>query len=686
MANEVNKTTEVLEFKVEQGDAFSEMERLKKSMIGLKEEQAQLQAAYKKGAITQEEYAKELVRVESLSKKTTATYSDLQKKVTGVQTQTDKLVKSNQALGKTLKDAANDINIAGVGLGTLTSRLSSLINPITASVAIVGALGAAYARSTIGAKDLSFAQAQLASATTIVTNEFARLISSSEDGEGAVTKVFNTILESLGPAGIALANASKGAVLAQEYLEDLAREELTIRGQISERLAENQELMTQISEEQTTAVQKAQNFSTIIGNLRVNQQELVGILEKQRDAAQRRLDSDAENEELQTAVLKLNKDIEKAKADTEKRIQGILRQEDNIADANVKQLRLEREKTSELERQARIATQERFNPGTQLRDLYEFMFNNGPVPETQIQKGLKADQLLIEQTKEINRNAAESMAATADYLADRTEAANKRQEKSNEAVSDSQKGRLQALQLFSSEAGRLFQTIDKENRVLAAAQLATDAALTISGITKISSSLPPKQAAAYKAAAIISAGASIAQAAKLLGSSPPGLGSGTIDGGVVSSDGSRIFSSAVTGATLGASIGSVIPGIGTAIGAAVGGIAGFFGGLFGRKRGFSEGGYTGDGAKYDPRGIVHAGEVVWSQRDVHAVGGPRVANAMRPTYKGYAEGGLVTPSAVGLTADDVIRIFQSMPPPKLVITELDHYQAEYNRKISYSER
>lgn len=61
--------------------------------------------------------------------------------------------------------------------------------------------------------------------------------------------------------------------------------------------------------------------------------------------------------------------------------------------------------------------------------------------------------------------------------------------------------------------------------------------------------------------------------------------------------------------------------------------------------GFSGGGYTGPGGKYQPRGIVHAGEVVWSQRDVAAVGGPRAANAMRPTA-GYASGGIVGASSV----------------------------------------
>lgn len=71
------------------------------------------------------------------------------------------------------------------------------------------------------------------------------------------------------------------------------------------------------------------------------------------------------------------------------------------------------------------------------------------------------------------------------------------------------------------------------------------------------------------------------------------------------------------------------------------GLIGSIGQRFGPKiTGFASGGYTGDGGKYDARGIVHAGEVVWSQADVKAVGGPRKANAMRPTA-GYANGGIV---------------------------------------------
>ena len=57
--------------------------------------------------------------------------------------------------------------------------------------------------------------------------------------------------------------------------------------------------------------------------------------------------------------------------------------------------------------------------------------------------------------------------------------------------------------------------------------------------------------------------------------------------------------------------------------------------------GLSSGGYTGPGGKYQPAGIVHAGEVVWSQDDIRKAGGVAVVEAMRRGSRGYADGGYV---------------------------------------------
>lgn len=57
--------------------------------------------------------------------------------------------------------------------------------------------------------------------------------------------------------------------------------------------------------------------------------------------------------------------------------------------------------------------------------------------------------------------------------------------------------------------------------------------------------------------------------------------------------------------------------------------------------GFSEGGYTGDGGKYQPAGVVHKGEYVFDKAAVKAAGGPAALEAMRRNLKGYANGGAV---------------------------------------------
>jgi hypothetical protein len=84
---------------------------------------------------------------------------------------------------------------------------------------------------------------------------------------------------------------------------------------------------------------------------------------------------------------------------------------------------------------------------------------------------------------------------------------------------------------------------------------------------------------------------------------------------------------------------------GTAAGSAGGGGAATFAAV-----GFDLGGYTGAGGKYQPAGIVHAGEVVFSQDDVRNHGGVNAVEAFR-TMRGYADGGVVGGGAFPSIAD-----------------------------------
>lgn len=68
---------------------------------------------------------------------------------------------------------------------------------------------------------------------------------------------------------------------------------------------------------------------------------------------------------------------------------------------------------------------------------------------------------------------------------------------------------------------------------------------------------------------------------------------------------------------------------------------GLFGGLFGfsegGKVGYARGGYTGDGGKYEPAGIVHRGEYVFSKEATSRIG----PDVLERLHRGYATGGLV---------------------------------------------
>lgn len=73
-----------------------------------------------------------------------------------------------------------------------------------------------------------------------------------------------------------------------------------------------------------------------------------------------------------------------------------------------------------------------------------------------------------------------------------------------------------------------------------------------------------------------------------------------------------------------------------------GGIFGTIVGGIGKLLGFANGGYTGAGGKYEPAGVVHRGEYVFSAAATRALGVTNL-DRMHKRAKGYAEGGYVAP-------------------------------------------
>lgn len=104
---------------------------------------------------------------------------------------------------------------------------------------------------------------------------------------------------------------------------------------------------------------------------------------------------------------------------------------------------------------------------------------------------------------------------------------------------------------------------------------------------------------------------------------------------------------------IGGQIASALSGIGATItGIPAKGPGGATGGLYngnGFHRGFSEGGFTGAGAKYKPAGLVHAGEFVFTKEATSSIGVSNLYGMMQAaSSRGYANGGAVAaPVAAG---------------------------------------
>lgn len=106
----------------------------------------------------------------------------------------------------------------------------------------------------------------------------------------------------------------------------------------------------------------------------------------------------------------------------------------------------------------------------------------------------------------------------------------------------------------------------------------------------------------------------------------------------------RLFGTGAQKATSTAG-GNILQGIGGAQGGGgwLSSLFKFGKGLFG----FSSGGYTGDGGKLEPKGVVHGGEYVFSKEAVQRIGAGNL-EALHKNLKGFSMGGLVGPALPAL--------------------------------------
>lgn len=630
--------TILLDVQIDQSDAQKQLVQTEKNLLSLKKQQAELNKEYKSGKISQDDYVEANLRLqksiarENDQKKTLNRLIDtesnsrnalknqvstLTKEYDNLNTKTAEGAKREKELAAELKNlneeitkssksaglfkdqignypdkfaqATNEIKPFGVSVDGATSSIAKFANPATAVVGVLAGLGAAYASSTAGAKDLAFAQDRLGFITSSLVEKFGTLVSGSgESGGGALNKLLDFAIKTGGAVtglgfifGGFIDDLNRQSKVAAQAAEDLRKLEIqAIRAQgfakFFERAAEESRRIRDDEEQALQARLKA--TAGVEENLSANQKVRVNTLEQEIEALKKANANWQNNDKVVIQIEQRQANIR----DIEEEITGKLTENINARQAILKlideQAKIESGAAAADARLAddKTARKSSFNP--------DFLRDAG------------VEQLKIQD--DINKKL---LKANEDFY--KADAAAKARSVAAKAHAD--EVALAVTSNVLSAAEGLFEQNTEAYKVLATAQVLID---TYVGAQRSYNAL----------AGIVPAG--------------PALGAA-------------------------AAAAAIIAGLGRV--AAINGVT------------FAEGGYTGAGGKYQPAGVVHAGEVVWSQKDVAAVGGPMVANSMRPTARGFADGGFVSNEMINpfQMAQITANAIKNMPAPVIGVRE-----------------
>jgi predicted nucleic acid-binding Zn-ribbon protein len=235
----------ILDIVIDQEAAEKDLKKIEKALIDNKKAISDLNKAYKDGTVTQEEYIEENIRLQAIQKKEqeqkrnlvrlidtesnsrnalklrvsqlTKEYDNLNRKTAEGARRASELEKElselNAEISKTSKsaglfkdqignypeafsEATQSINVYGMSLGDITSKMKGFLNPATAIVGVIGLLGAAYTSSAAGAEAYLKTQERIRAGVDVVSNNA---------GNSAGGNWFSRQIDKLNP-GVALAN------------------------------------------------------------------------------------------------------------------------------------------------------------------------------------------------------------------------------------------------------------------------------------------------------------------------------------------------------------------------------------------------------------------------------------------------------------------------------------------------
>lgn len=637
--------TLLLNIEVDQSDAQKQLIATEKNLLSLKNEQKELNQAYKEGKISEDNYVKSNLAIQQAIKKETdqkrvlnklidtesnsrdaarVKVSQLTREYNGLNLATetgrkrsDELQKELKQLNNTLNEgsksagsfkdnignypksfdniagsaskAVNEIKPFGVSLDSQAASLGKYATGAGAVVGVLTGLVTMYANSAAGARDLSFAQDQLTAATSILSEGVAELLGAGNDEIGLFSKLTAAALfyldSSLGIAAVQQATS-------KQRLRDLEldRSLSLAQGKIEERNAEN---ARRIRDDESKSLEERLAQTQVVNDALTRGGEgVVKILKEQVTAVIQSTTNFAKNKNAQLEVSQLEQEI----ADKEEEITGKLT-ENVTARRNI--LKLIKEQ-ADFEKQVNIANVRTFfGAGEQTLEQPD----TEPLDIQANDQRLKAQ---FELHKELQKREKDYLDRSVDLHKGYAEQI-RRVDEAHLAAAATIAGAAASLFEQQSAEYKIFATAQTLISTFATAQKAREAAFTPPTIAS------PALAAVYTAAAIA---AGLAQVA------------------------------------------------------AINGVQ------------FAEGGYTGQGQKYEPAGVVHRGEYVTPKHIVESAPAQPHLRALETMRRGYADGGFVTNETVSSSQLAMItaNAIRNMPRPvvgvKQIVREMQAVQVK----------
>lgn len=571
--------TILLKIEVDNGDLVKKLEDNKSAIVSLKQEQANLNKAFKEGSISQKEYVSESVRVEQLTKAHTKAYSDLSHQLQGTKSFTDQLKWAFQQNSTVIDKMTGGLASTTQGIGAMTKHgLAFIATPLGAVIAaIVVALGSltAYLKNTGSGSDA------LAEKTAILRFAFEKLMrgveavgkvvfQSIEFIAGAAEKLIAFISPAAGQAIEEAKKAGEAIARLDDEIDERETELIKRRADVNLQVAQlREEAIRQEGKQREATIQKAIDLERGLAEeeVKLRQMKLDLFLkehqtktdltdeEKRQQAELAAAVVDAEAQKYE-ATLRFQKEIEKLKEETDKK------------EATRRQIELERREADKLWEQEQ-----------ELR---------------KIEENAKAEEELA---KEIEKTAKkiEDEQAFFDRIVQMAIDANNKETESDKKQVEAE---------FQAEDKK--QKKKKETTQLEFL-LSQQKLSNLSTVLSQVSGIIDKESSAYKALAIAQAMIDTYRAATAA-LAPPPVGAGPLFGPLLAA---------------------------TTIGLGLANVA--------KIAGFAEGGFTGPGAKHEVAGVVHRGEYVVPAHLVSnpAYSG-HISQLESARRRGYQDGGLVT--------------------------------------------